>query len=267
MDKKQLTTNKGSIHYWFSKNKDDNADTVFFLHGLTADHSMFDDQITYFEDDYSILVWDAPAHGESRPFETFSFGEVADYIKAILDECACEKVILIGQSLGGYFSQSFIKRYPDRMKGFVSIDSTPYGHAYYSRFDVWILKQIEWMAMCCPFNWMKRAIAKQVSTTQRAYDNMLQMLAPYDKRELCHLMGIGYSAFLADNCELEIRCQVQLILGDQDKTGKVIQYNREWAKQTGYPLAIIDGAAHNSNVDKPQEVNNCIRVFLDSLEK
>ena len=61
-------------YYWFSKNKDDNADT-FFLHGLTADHRMFDYQITYFEDDYSILVWGAPAHGKSRTFETFSFGE------------------------------------------------------------------------------------------------------------------------------------------------------------------------------------------------
>jgi pimeloyl-ACP methyl ester carboxylesterase len=61
---------------------------------------------------------------------------------------------------------------------------------------------------------------------------------------------------------LEINCPVLLILGEKDKTGKVKRYNREWAKQTGYPLVIIRDAAHNANVDKPQEVNNCIRKFL-----
>jgi len=91
---------------------------------------------------------------------------------------------------------------------------------------------------------------------------MLQMLAPYTKRELCHLMGLGYAGFLEDNCDLEISCPVLLILGEKDRTGKVMQYNKEWARQTGYPLEVIKGAAHNSNVDKPQEVNDRIRSFL-----
>ena len=91
---------------------------------------------------------------------------------------------------------------------------------------------------------------------------MLQMLAPYTKRELCHLMGLGYAGFLKDNCGLEIPCPALLILGKKDKTGKVARYNREWARKTGYPFLIIKGAKHNANVDKPQEVNDRIRQFL-----
>ena len=122
------------------------------------------------------------------------------------------------------------------------------------------------MAMCCPFGWMKRAMAKQVSTTQAAYDNMTQMLSPYSKKELCRLMGIGYAGFLEDNCDLDIPCPVLLILGEKDKTGKVQQYNVEWSRRTGYPLEVIPGAAHNANVDRPQAVNACIRRFLASLQ-
>ena len=118
------------------------------------------------------------------------------------------------------------------------------------------------MARLCPFQWMKKAMAKQVSTTRRAYENMLQMLSPYNKRELCHLMGLGYAGFLDDNCELKIPCPVLLILGEKVRTGKVAQYNKSWAKQTGYPLRVIKGAAHNVNVDRPDEVNACIRRFL-----
>ena len=262
MKEKLLQTDKGKIVYWQSNNWDTRSETLFFLHGLTADHSMFEDQIACFKKEYNVLTWDAPAHGKSRPFGSFRFNDVAHYIKDILDECAVSEVVLVGQSLGGYFAQAFIKRYPERAKGFVSIDSTPYGEDYYSKFDIWILKQVEWMVHFYPFEWMKKVMAKQVSTTQKAYDNMLQMLALYTKRELCYLMGLGYAGFLEDNCDLEIPCPVLLILGEKDKTGKVMQYNKEWARQTGYPLEIIKGAAHNSNVDKPQEVNDRIRSFL-----
>ncbi len=266
MKEKVLKTHKGVIHYWYAKNEDKNANTVFFLHGLTADHSMFEEQIACFKEEYNVLAWDAPAHGKSRPFETFSFEDSSEYIRDIINECSIDKAVFVGQSLGGYFSQSFIKRYPERVKGFVSIDSTPYGHTYYSKLDIWILKRIEWMAMCYPLRWMKRAMAKRVSVSKRAYDNMMQMLSIYEKRELCHLMGLGYAGFLQDNCDLEIPCPVQLIYGEKDRTGKVKDYNREWAKRTHYPLQIINDAAHNANVDNPQAVNDCIRSFLATLQ-
>ena len=257
-----LKTNKGDVIYWRSESWDAGKDTIFFLHGLTADHSMFDEQIAAFIKDYNILTWDTPAHGKSRPFATFDFEDTSEYIKNILDQHSVDKVILVGQSLGGYLAQSFIKRYPDQVKCFVSIDSTPYGFGYYSRFDIWILKQVEWMAHLYPFQWMKKAMSKQVSTTQKSYEKMMQMLSPYNKSELCHLMGLGYAGFLDDNCELRIPCPVLLILGEKDRTGKVVQYNKAWAQQTGYPLKIIKGAAHNVNVDMPEKVNACIRDFL-----
>ena len=262
MEEQILQTNKGNVVYWRSADWDPKKDTIFFLHGLTADHSMFDGQIPTFEEEYNLLTWDTPAHGKSRPFSSFDFGDTSEYIRSILDNHSVEQVILVGQSLGGFLAQSFIKRYPGRAKCFVSIDSTPYGFGYYSRSDIWILRQVEWMARLYPFKWMKKAMAKQVSTTRKSYENMIQMLTPYNKSELCHLMGLSYAGFLDDNCELNIPCPVLLILGEKDRTGKVAKYNKAWALQTGYPLKVIKDAAHNVNVDKPEEVNACIRSFL-----
>ena len=265
MEERILLTNKGNVFYWQSERWDSEKDSIFFLHGLTADHSMFDGQIAAFAEDYNLLTWDTPAHGKSRPFESFDFGDTSEYIRIILDKHSVDHVILVGQSLGGFLAQSFIKRYPERVKSFVSIDSTPYGSGYYSGFDVWILKQVEWMAHLYPFRWMKKAMSRQVSTTRKSYENMMQMLSPYSKSELCHLMGLGYAGFLDDNCDLQIPCPVLLILGENDRTGKVVQYNKAWAQRTGYPLQVIKGAAHNVNVDKPEEVNACIRTFLSEL--
>lgn len=267
MEEMILQTDKGNVYYYRSDSWDPGSDTIFFLHGLTADHTMFDPQTAFFEGKYNILCWDTPAHGKSRPFDHFDFNDTSAYMKEILDLFKVERVYLAGQSLGGYLAQSFIRRYPDRVKGFISIDSTPYGFAYYSKFDVWIIRQVEWMAHLYPLNLMKKAMAKQVSTTKKSYDNMMRMLAPYNKNELCHLMGVGYAGFLDDNCDLEIPCPVLLILGEKDKTGKVAQYNKAWEAATGYPLHIIPGAAHNVNVDKAEEVNALILDFLKKTEQ
>ena len=182
-----------------------------------------------------------------------------------MEENGVSEVILVGQSLGGYFSQSFIKSYPAMAKGFVGIDTTPYGERYYSKLDRWWLRQIEWMAYLYPHKMMKRALAKQVSTTKYAYDNMCLILEQYTKEEICHLMGIGYASFLDDNTDIDISCPVLLLLGECDKTGKVQMYNRTWAEEKGYSLLIIKDAAHNANVDNPMEVNSAIDGFIISL--
>ena len=67
MEEHILHTHKGNVFYWQSDNWDINKETLFFLHGLTADHSMFDMQLPAFEKEYNLLTWDTPAHGESRP--------------------------------------------------------------------------------------------------------------------------------------------------------------------------------------------------------
>ena len=140
MEEQILYTNKGPVCYWRSESWDTGKGTIFFLHGLTADHSMFDGQVKAFSGDYNLLTWDTPAHGRSRPFAAFDYGDTSEYIRSILDRHSVDRVILAGQSMGGFLAQSFIKRYPDRVKSFIAIDSTPYGSGYYSGLDIWILR-------------------------------------------------------------------------------------------------------------------------------
>lgn len=122
------------------------------------------------------------------------------------------------------------------------------------------------MAKLFPEKLLKSSIAKQTALTDAGRKNMAAMIADYGKSELCHLMGLNYTAFLDDNRECDILCPVLLIVGKKDKTGKVKVYNKEWAKCTGYPLVWIAGAAHNSNVDNPAVVNEEIRNFLKTLK-
>ncbi len=262
---KLLETREGNVQYWITKVIDPKKTTIFFLHGLTASHALFVNQIGFFATDYNVIVWDAPAHGTSRPFTEFTYEKAALAAVSILKDNGIEKAVFVGQSMGGFITQAVIKRHPEVVQGFISIDSTPYGEKYYSKSDKWWLRQVEWMAMLYPNPLLKRGIAKQCTRTKEAYDNMKRMLSSYNKKELCHLMGIGYAGFLEDNCDIKINCPVMLMVGEHDRTGKVRHYNKEWAKDLNVPVVWITNAAHNANDDNPGQVNSHIVRFLNNL--
>lgn len=237
-----LECKKGTVYYWHT-NIDFAKRKVFLLHGLTADHTMFDKQIEFLSGKYNVIVWDALAHGKSRPYSNFSYEDAAVVMLQILNKSQIKQVILIGQSMGGYIAQSFVSRYSEMVIGFVSIDSTLFGN-YYSKSDIWWLKQIEWMCKLFSEKMLKISMAKQNAVTKAGRDNMHEMISYYKKAELCHLMGIGYAGFLEDNRELQIPCPLLLLVGEKDNTGKVKQYNKEWSKKLaqrlpGFPMQHI----------------------------
>ena len=262
---KILKTESGDVHYWISDQMRSGRATLFFLHGLTACHDLFADQTAYFDGKYNIITWDAPAHGASRPYKDFTYEKAAIAAAGILKENGISEAVFIGQSLGGFITQSVIKRFPELVKAFVSIDSTPFGEKYYSRSDRWWLNQIEWMSALYTDKGLRKGVAGQCTRTPKAYQNMYQMLSFYDKKELCHLMGIGFAGFLEDNSDITIKCPVMLIVGEKGKTGKVQKYNKEWSEDLGVPITWIKDAAHNSNDDQPEHVNRHIEEFLNSI--
>ena len=123
MDEKTFVTGLGTIHYWTGP-VEAARPWLIFLPGLTADSRLFERQMEGLGARCNCLVWDAPAHGKSRPFPLdFSLEDMADYLRGILDAEGISRPILVGQSLGGYVSQVFMTRYPGTASGFVSIDS------------------------------------------------------------------------------------------------------------------------------------------------
>lgn len=263
MTEKTYRSPRGPVHYWLHKR--DTPVTLVFLHGLTANHHLFDRQVSFFSKRYSVLVWDAPGHGTSRPYQDFSYPNLAEDLKHICDIESIRKAVLVGQSMGGFAAQSVLSQYPHLAAGFVAIGSCPYGPCYYSKLDLWWLKQIEWMAHLFPDQLLRRAMARQCGLTSYGRDSMLEMLQDYSKDELCHLMYLGFTALIPELHTFSIPCPVCLIVGEHDHTGKVRSYNQLWNEKEGYPLHIIQDAAHNANADQPDAVNAILEAFVSSL--
>lgn len=263
MQEKSVVSERGRTFYWTEKG--DSPDALVFLPGLTANHHLFDRQTEAFSGQYHCIVWDAPAHGKSRPYRDFSYANAAGELRRILDAEGVRKAVLVGQSAGGFVAQSFYKAYPAMVTGIFMIGTCPYGPSYYSRSDLFWLRQTRWMFGLYPDKILRSSMAKMCGDTPHARENMLAMLADYSKEELCRLMYTGFAGFIPEICELRIRCPVWLLVGEHDRTGKVMSYNKRCHEQEGFPLYIIEGAAHNANDDQPARVNELLRDFLKAL--
>lgn len=256
---------RGEVHYWVNINDNLEAKCLVMTHGLTANHTMFDWQVAYFNDNYKVITWDVPLHGISRPYDAFSYEHTASDLKMILDQEGIDQVILIGMSMGGYPNQMFADLYPERVEKMVMIDTTPFGRRYYSQSDIFWLKRVGTLAKCFTDRYLRESMAKSVSETAAAYEKMKDMLKPLSKGEIIEQMDLAYGQFITENRDISLNGPVLLLLGDHDQTGKVKAYNQAWAKVTGYPLVMIPNARHFSNGDNPERVNREIERFIEGV--
>ena len=261
-------TTYGVIHYWTSYIGEDKSWLVM-LPGLTADHHLFDKQIEGLKDKYNCLVWDAPAHGTSRPFDLkFSMFDMAEYLHGILKKEEITRPVFVGQSLGGYIAQVFMDMYPGILSGFISVDSCPLRREYYTGFELFLLKRTKGMYLSIPWKLLIKWGAW--GTAQSDYGRLLmkQTMESYEKKEYCELADHGYRILaeaVGAGRKYLIDCPVLLLCGEKDNAGSAKGYNRRWTKKEGYKLVWLKNAGHNSNTDVPEQVNQIIDEFVKGL--
>lgn len=271
MTEKTYDTPCGTIHYWINERKRNDQPTLIFLPGLTADHRLFDKQIACFETAYQMFVWDAPGHASSWPFRfTFSLSDKARWLDGILKIEEIEKPVIVGQSMGGYVGQAYAELFPDRLKGFISIDSAPLQRCYVTGLELWLLKRMEPVYRHYPWKSLTKTGCNGVATSEYGRQLMRNMISVYegDQKRYAQISGHGFR-ILAEAMEADLPykllCPALLICGEKDRAGSCIRYTKAWHKKTGIPVAWIKDAGHNSNTDKPNEVNQLIENFLKTL--
>lgn len=270
MEEKIYETPMGPIHYWISRKPEETKGTLVFLPGLTADHRLFEKQAEYFKGKYNIFVWDAPGHASSWPFTlTFTLMDKARWLDEILTREHFLAPIIIGQSMGGYVGQAYAQLYPQRLRGFVSIDSAPLQRKYATAIELWLLKRMEPVYRHYPWKSLLKSGTNGVAVSAYGRKLMRDMMLVYvgSQDRYARLAGHGFR-MLAEAIEADlpyqIPCPALLICGEKDHAGSCIRYNKAWHKNTGIQLEWIKGAGHNSNTDEPETVNSLIEDFLIS---
>jgi pimeloyl-ACP methyl ester carboxylesterase len=98
---------------------------VVFLHGFLESKTMWNVFATQLRAKYRIITIDLLGHGLSENLGYIhTMEEQAAMVFALLEFLKCQKVVLVGHSMGGYVALSFAKAYPNFVKGMVLQNST-----------------------------------------------------------------------------------------------------------------------------------------------
>ena len=268
MEERLYTSPCGTIHYWTNEIQPEPETALVFLPGLTADHRLFEKQIEYFEGKYRVLVWDAPEHAASWPFESaFDLRDKARWLDGILKQEKIAAPIIVGQSMGGYVGQMYSQLFPNQLKGFISVDSAPLQREYVTSIEIWLLKRMEPVYRYYPWKSLLKSGTNGVATSEYGRKLMRDIMMAYDgdQARYARISGHGFRMLaeaMEANLPYMIRCPALLICGEKDHAGSCIRYNKAWHRKTGIPIEWIKGAGHNSNTDAPDVVNALIEGFL-----
>lgn len=250
------------LHYWIGGQGD--RPFIVCQHGALMDHRMFNAQVASLRDEYQFLVMDGRGHGQSQPFGEASI--IIDYVDdliAVLDKQKLDRVILLGQSMGGYIAQHLTRLHPERVSGMAIIGTTPIALTVKGA-EIAALRFSESVFAVWPYNAFKRMTASSTALTQdsRAFamDSMNQ-ISRENFQKIWRIVGTairkeGYQDF-------SVNVPLLLTHGDQDRAGTIRRDMPLWAKrEQKIQFEIIPNASHNANQDNAEAFNHILRDWL-----
>lgn len=234
---------------------------LLFLHGVGSDKSVWRRQLDHFGRRRPAIAIDYPGYGESAPQPGATRDDFARSAWAALDALGVHKAHICGLSLGGVVAIAMHAAGPDRCASLILADTFavhPQGQAIFDR-SVGASKDMRAVAE-------SRIGALLVSEDPAIRTEVIDAMA----RIHPEAYRIGARAvWLADQRERAeaIRVPTLVIVGDQDEITPPSLSDELVGLIPGSGLAVIQGASHLANLDRPEEFNAAIDDFLTTVEE
>ena len=94
------------------------GDALVLLHGIGGCAKVWQPQLDFFSERYTVVAWNMPGYGGSPRMPEMTFPSLADALEALLDTLPNKRVHLVGHSMGGMVAQEFLR---DRARRVASI--------------------------------------------------------------------------------------------------------------------------------------------------
>ena len=148
--------------------------------------------------------------------------------------------------------------------------AVPLQRSYVTAVEIWLLKRMEAVYAHYPWKLLLKSGMEGVATSDYGRNLMREMMLVYDgdQKRYAQIAGHGFRILaeaMEKNLPYELKCPALLMCGTQDHAGSCIRYNKAWHRNAKIPLTWIEGAGHNSNTDKPEQVNRLIEEFVADI--
>jgi pimeloyl-ACP methyl ester carboxylesterase len=246
------------------------GDAFVLLHGFPFDRSMWREQAEVLSANFRVIAPDLRGLGETPlgGVDEGTMDEMAEDVAALLDALNVERAVLGGLSMGGYVAFEFFRRFPVRVRALVLADTRPQGDDDEGK------RTREENARKVLREGMRPLVDSMLpkllsaSTRERRPDVVervsAMMLAVRPEGAAAALRGM---AVRRDQTEMLSRIDVPtlVLVGTEDAITPPSDAEAMAAKIEGSRLVRVEGAAHLSNVERPEEFNRALVDFVSGL--
>ena len=266
---------------------------VIFIHGLGSSGYMeWRRNLETVAERHRVLAPDLPGYGRTdKPRVRYTIPYFARFIRSYMEESGLRSAALIGASLGGRVALEVALEEPKRVRKLVLVNTLGLGRPQVR------MAQIAYSLVTIPrvgeavmglardaLTWAPRTVVRRFAArySGTGADLALTMDDGYlsDLREMYALEGYR-SAYLSTVRSLvnpraifgghhdvtrrlnELKIPVQLIWGANDPLFPLAHAERARSMIERASLAVIDGAGHTPQAERPEEFNRVLHRFLD----
>lgn len=235
---------------------------LVLVHGYLAGSSIWQKQMTYFENKFDVVVPNLPGFGLSAALDAPN--TIIAFAKALLKDLSnigVDKFHLVGHSMGGMIVQAMAVLAPERISHLICYGTGPIGvlpdrfetieqsrqHLISDGLDA-VVKRIAatWFLKGEDAEDYQPCVALGLQTNMQAALASLEAWESWDGRDQLKL----------------IKSKTLVIWGDSDRSYGWNQPQALWNGIEGCSLAVVPESAHNVHMEKPTLFNTVLEEFL-----
>ena len=230
------------------------APTVCFVHGTGGSGQVWMHQLEGLADLGHIVALDLPGHGRSGGNIPKGIDDAAAVVADFLDALGIARVVIGGHSMGGAIAQQLALSYPERVAGVILIGTGARLRVLPRLLDLLATDYPRGVDLLMSLGVGAKAPAElktalHRSTADNAAGVVLGDLQACDRFDVMS----GISA---------VHAPTLVVCGDEDQLTPP-KYSRFLGQRiAGASVAVIPGAGHYVQVEKPRETTAAIREFL-----
>lgn len=240
------------LHYKFAGK----GTPIIFLHGGTSSSESWINYMNRFSDSYRVIAPDCRGQGKSSiGISPITYSKMANDIVKLMDYLVIDKFHIVGQSDGGVISIHLLTEYPERILS-ATLIGTPY---HINNYPKYVQKTLETYTEDLK---SKKTRYKDIKSKHLASKNQQKWT------KLVNLLGEMWKTqpTFSESEIKQILTPVLIVKTDNDYFIPSKVFDKMSMLIKGAKVLYIPEGNHSVYKQKPEEISNSIRIFIQETE-
>ncbi|MBK8902205.1 MAG: alpha/beta hydrolase [Anaerolineaceae bacterium] len=264
----QIRVNNVDLFY---EEKGSGPEVMLFSHGYLMDHTMFDQQVETFQDQFRCITYDQRGHGRSEAVTSrYDIDAIVNDAIGLIEALNIAPVHFVGMSTGGFVGLRLALRRPELLKSLVLIDTSadPEEKSKVSQYNL-LLKTVNLVGWRPVIGRVMPILFYEVfledPKRQEEVKKWRSIITGHNTKAVTAFAKAIFDRESVTNQLGNIKTPTVVIVGKHDAATPTTYAQTMADRIHDTRLRVISDAGHSSPVEKPRAVADAMRGFYERV--